>query len=63
MNQLFYKSDIILSNLSFSKSIESLHMHFNDFIAPSACVHKIMEHADDLSKMLNWNYVTLLVTF
>ena len=26
-------------------------MHFNGFIASSACVHKIMNHADDVSKL------------
>ena len=25
-------------------------MHFSDFIASSACVHKSIEHADDVSK-------------
>ena len=31
---------------------ESLDMHFNGFIASSACIHKIMEHADDVNNFL-----------
>ena len=29
---------------------ELTDMHFNGFITSTACVHKIMEHADDVSK-------------
>ena len=43
--------DIVLSNFSFSKTIESLHanMHFNGFIASSMTVHKVLKHSDDVS--------------
>ena len=27
-------------------------MHFNGFIASSACVHKTIEHAEDIGKLL-----------
>ena len=35
-------------------------MNFNEFIASSACVHIITEHADDISKLLGRNLVILL---
>ena len=35
-------------------------MHFNGFISSSVCVHTIREHADDVSKFLGWNCMTLL---
>ena len=35
-------------------------MHFIGFIASSACVREIMEHADEVSKLLGGNCVTLL---
>ena len=35
-------------------------MHFIGFIASSACVRQIMEHADEVSKLLGGNCVTLL---
>lgn len=44
LNQLFYNTDIILSN--FSK--------------PHRCIHKIMELTDDMSKLLACNCMTLL---
>ena len=43
--------EVVLSNFSFSKPIESLHanMHFNGFIASSMTVHKVLKHSDDVS--------------
>ena len=35
-------------------------MHFNGFIASPVCLDKIIEHADDVSMLLGWNYTTLL---
>ena len=35
-------------------------MHFIGFIASSACVREIMEHADEVSKLLGGNCVTLV---
>ena len=32
-------------------SPKDIDVHFNGFITSSACVHKIIEHADDLSKL------------
>ena len=45
--------DIVLSNFSISKPIQSLHanMHFNGFIALSMCIHKVLKHSDDVSKI------------
>ena len=34
-------------------------MHFNGFIASLACVHKIIEPADNISKLFEWNCITL----
>ena len=34
-------------------------MPFNGFMTSSVCVHKIMEHADDVSKLVGWSNVTL----
>ena len=55
MNQLFYTTEIILSNFSFYKPAESrlTDMHFNGLIRSSACVQKIIEHAADVSKLLD----------
>ena len=35
-------------------------MHFTDFIASTACFHKIMEHADDVIKFRGWSCINLL---
>jgi len=57
---LLWLLDIILSNFSFHWKLTD--MHFNTFIASSSCIHKIMEPADDVSKLLHWKKlcVTLL---
>ena len=34
-------------------------MHFNGFMTSSVCVHEIMEHADDVSKLVGWSNVTV----
>jgi len=35
-------------------------MQSNGFIAPSACVHKIIKHIDDVLKLPGWNCMILL---
>ena len=39
----------------------SISMHFSGFIASLTCVHEIMEHASDVSKLLGWHCVSLVV--
>ena len=35
-------------------------MHFSGFIKSSACVHEIMEHADDVSKQCDFTgYISM----
>ena len=38
-------------------------MHFNGFMTSSVCVHKIMEHADDVSKLVGRSNVTLCLFY
>ena len=40
--------------------LELRDMRYSGFIASSADVHKIMEYADAVSKLLGWNFLTLL---
>ena len=60
MKELFYDIDILYEILVSPNYWKFTEMHFNGFIASSACGHKNMEHADDVSKFLGWNCVTLL---
>ena len=62
MNQLllFHNIDVILSNLSFRQTHRKLTgMHFSGFVGSSPSIHQIMQHADDISKLLGCNAVTL----
>jgi len=67
MSQLFYTINIILSSFSLSRPIESLQTWIvNGCNASSEFVisvlHKIMEHAGDVSKWLGSTCVILLAT-
>ena len=48
----------LFDQILVSSNTESLRtnftaMYFSGFIASSACVHEIMQHADDVSKLLD----------
>jgi len=56
----FFNNAVISSNFIFSKLIES----FSGFIALSACVHKIMEHAVVWSKLHDFaGYIILVCVY
>ena len=55
---LFYNTDIISSNFNPTKPNEGLKTYIS--MASSECVYKIVENADDVSKLLGWNFVTWL---
>ena len=59
MKQLFY--NIILWIFSFLQTHWKLTgMHFYVFVESSTCVHKVMEYADDVSKLHDFSSYVLL---
>ena len=54
-------TDTLFDRFSVSPHPLTACRHFSGLIASSACAHKILGHADDVSKSLGWNDLTFPV--